>query len=640
MHPPGCPSNEAMRLSKLVDLGILDTPADDELDRVTRLARKLFDVDTALVSLIDEKRQWFKSAAGLDAKETPRDISFCGHAILGDTTFVVNDASKDERFFDNPLVTGAPYIRFYAGHPLQSIEGYNLGTLCLLDSQPREFSQTQADSLVDLAKIVEKYLQTLEVSRSSQRIENLLQSANSLLERTVHSLGVGMVWLSRDAAVVQMNHVACEILGYSPFDLRNKSFYDIVHDDERENLGDLFNRPFTPGAAAFAQEVRLRDHDHAPRWIQLNLSVLQEEDMAARYFIGILTDITDRKRIEKDLEKLRLSLEQRVAARTQKLKQSIATLNQEIERRHHSEKSLEEEKAHFAATLENANDAFVEIDSRGKIQAWNRAAEKLFGWRKSEVMGQDLAEIIVPPEVRAKHHAGFSRFVSTGKSDMMGTRVEMTALKKTGESFPVEMTLGYARTNSSLFVNAFLHDISERKELQVKLEREALYDALTGLPNRRYFMRLLKEASSRTYEDGNGIALLFLDLDGFKTINDTHGHEFGDKVLSRFAKTLQDCVRNSDHVCRLAGDEFTVILNNLKNPLPDARSVAQKIIERTKAMGAIDGTELSCSTSVGIALSDSRCPHSDKALLKLADEAMYKAKAAGKDRLHVAQDHT
>ncbi|WP_019936371.1 diguanylate cyclase domain-containing protein [Bordetella sp. FB-8] len=636
MYPPGCPSNEEVRLSKLIDLGILDTPADDELDRVTRLARKIFDVDTALVSLIDEKRQWFKSAAGLDTKQTPRDISFCGHAILGDTTFVVNDTSKDDRFFDNPLVTGKPFIRFYAGHPLQSIEGYNLGTLCILDSTPREFSQEEAERLVDLAKIVEKYLQTLEVSRSSQRIENLLQNTNSLLERTIHSLGVGMIWLSRDATVVQMNHVACEILGYSPFDLRNKSFYDIAHDEEQEKLRDFFSNPFIAGTAACTQEIRLHDHENSSRWIQLNLSVLQEGGMATRYFIGILTDISDRKRIEKDLEKLRLSLEQRVAARTQKLKQSIAILNQEIERRHRSEKNLEQEKAHFVATLENANDAFVEIDSRGRIQGWNRAAEKMFGWSKNEVLDQDLAEIIIPSEARTKHHAGFSRFVSTGKSEMMGKRIEMTAQKKSGESFPVEMTLGFAKTHSSLFVNAFLRDISERKKLQIKLEKEALHDALTGLPNRRYFMRLLKESSNSAYEDGRGIALLFLDLDGFKNINDTYGHEFGDKVLSTFAKTLQSCVRNSDHVCRLAGDEFTVILNNLKNPLLDAQSVAQKIIARTKAMGAIEGTELSCSTSVGIAISDSRRPRSDKELLKLADETMYKAKSAGKDRLYIA----
>lgn len=636
MYPPGCPVDEQVRLSRLFDLGILDTPPDDELDRVTRLARKLFDVDIALVSLIDEKRQWFKSAAGLDTKETPRDISFCGHAILGNTTFVVNDALEDDRFFDNPLVTGKPHIRFYAGHPLQSIEGYNLGTLCILDSKPREFSREDADSLADLAKIVEGFLQTLEASRNSQRAENLLQNTNSLLERTIHSIGVGIVWLSRDAAIVQMNHVACEILGYSPFDLRNKSFYDIVHEEDRGKLKDVLGKPFPPGTAVSAQEVRLRDHENSSRWIQLNISDLQEDGMETRYFIGILTDISDRKRIEKDLEKLRLSLEQRVAARTQKLKQSIAILNQEIERRHRSEKNLEEEKAHFAATLENANDAFVEIDSGGRIQAWNRAAEQLFGWSKDEVRGRDLADIIIPPEARPKHRAAFARFIGTGKSDMMGKRIEVAALKKSGASFPAELTLGFAKTNNSLFVNAFLHDISERKERQIKLEKEALHDALTGLPNRRYFMRLLKEAGDRQYEDGHGIALLFLDLDGFKRINDTHGHEFGDKVLSSFAKTLQGCVRNSDRVCRLAGDEFTIILENLQNPRAASQAAAQKIIERTKAMEAIEGTALSCSTSVGIAISDSRCARSGKELLKLADEAMYKAKSAGKDRFHIA----
>lgn len=636
MYPPGCPSNEVARLSTLFGLGILDTPPDDELDRITRLAKKLFDVDTALLSLIDEKRQWFKSADGLDTKETPREISFCGHAILENATFVVNDALKDDRFFDNPLVTGKPYIRFYAGHPLQSIEGYNLGTLCILDSKPRDFSREEADSLVDLAKIVERYLQTLEVSRNNQRIENLLQNTNSLLERTIHSLGVGMLWLARDATIVQMNHVACEILGYSSFDLRNRSFYDIVHEEEQERLRNFFSKPFNPGTTVPAQEIRLHNHENPSRWIQLNISVLQEDGIAARYFIGILTDISDRKRIEKDLEKLRLSLEQRVAARTRKLKESIAILNLEIERRHRSERNLEEEKAHFVATIENANDAFVEIDNRGKIQAWNRAAEQLFGWSKNEVHDRDLAEIIIPPEVRSRHHTGFARFLSTGKSEMMGKRIEVLALKKSGESFPAELTLGFAKTNSSLFVNAFLHDISERKERQINLEKEALHDALTGLPNRRYFMRMLKEASNRQYEDGHGIALLFLDLDGFKNINDTHGHEFGDKVLSSFAKMLQGCVRNSDCVCRLAGDEFTIILENLQNPYTASQAIAQKIIEQTKTMTVMEGIALPCSTSVGIAVSDSRCIRSDTELLKLADEAMYKAKSAGKDRFRIA----
>ncbi|MFM5486675.1 GAF domain-containing protein, partial [Aeromonas veronii] len=118
MQSPVVPDNERLRLDALRRLAILDSPAEERFDRITRMARNMFDVPIALVSLVDENRQWFKSCCGLPVLETPRDISFCGHAILGEELFVVEDAAQDPRFSDNPLVTGEPHIRFYAGHPL------------------------------------------------------------------------------------------------------------------------------------------------------------------------------------------------------------------------------------------------------------------------------------------------------------------------------------------------------------------------------------------------------------------------------------------------------------------------------------------------------------------------------------------
>jgi diguanylate cyclase (GGDEF)-like protein len=158
------PENEPARLATLRTLKILDTPPEERFDRLTRLARRLFDVPIALVSLIDENRQWFKSCAGLDAQETSRDISFCGHAILHDDVFMIPDARADVRFHDNPLVTGGPGIRFYAGQPLSVPNGTRLGTLCLIDTRPRELDTEQCGLLRDLAHIVEQEITAIELA--------------------------------------------------------------------------------------------------------------------------------------------------------------------------------------------------------------------------------------------------------------------------------------------------------------------------------------------------------------------------------------------------------------------------------------------------------------------------------------------
>lgn len=152
---PGAPANETERLLTLRGLRMLDTLPEERFDRITRLARRLFGVPIALISLVDAKRQWFKSRQGLDATETSREISFCAHAIADDQMLVVPDATTDERFADNPLVQGAPTIRFYAGCPVHAADGSPLGTLCLIDRQPRQLGAEDLALLRDLAAMVE-----------------------------------------------------------------------------------------------------------------------------------------------------------------------------------------------------------------------------------------------------------------------------------------------------------------------------------------------------------------------------------------------------------------------------------------------------------------------------------------------------
>ncbi|MHA6492399.1 sensor domain-containing diguanylate cyclase [Pseudomonas borbori] len=174
MLSPEQPCDELMRQQILDDQDLLDTPADPYLDTLVRVVRELFGVKTVLVSLIDRDRQWFKARIGMDIAETPRAISFCGHAILGTEPFIVEDTHSDPRFFDNPVVTSNPHIRFYAGQPLLSEERQPLGTLCLIDPAPKQLNGKQVKLLMDSAVLVEGYLKLRHVNAQTAQLRAAL----------------------------------------------------------------------------------------------------------------------------------------------------------------------------------------------------------------------------------------------------------------------------------------------------------------------------------------------------------------------------------------------------------------------------------------------------------------------------------
>lgn len=174
MLKPPLPLDETARLMSLQSLRLLDSPSEERFDRITRMAQRLFGVQICLISLVDNNRQWFKSRQGLDACETSREISFCGHAILGDDVFVVGDALNDPRFSDNPLVTSEPHIRFYAGCPIRGPGGHHVGTLCIIDGQPRGLTKDDQDAMRDLGAMVEDELKLVsEITK-----DELTQIAN------------------------------------------------------------------------------------------------------------------------------------------------------------------------------------------------------------------------------------------------------------------------------------------------------------------------------------------------------------------------------------------------------------------------------------------------------------------------------
>ncbi len=176
MKKPSIPTNERERLRALLEYEVLDTACESSYDDVVKLASMICGTPMALISLVDQDRQWFKAHLGLDATETPREISFCGHAIHGEGVFEVSDAQNDSRFFDNPLVTGETQVRFYAGAPLITPEGHAIGTLCVIDHAPRQLTDEVKEALTSLSKLVVRQLETDKKLRTKRETFDQLKA--------------------------------------------------------------------------------------------------------------------------------------------------------------------------------------------------------------------------------------------------------------------------------------------------------------------------------------------------------------------------------------------------------------------------------------------------------------------------------
>ncbi len=208
LKKPAIPADEPVRLTCLLNTGLLDTPPDERFDRITRLAQKYFNVPITLVSLVDKERQWFKSNIGVAVKETPRDVSFCGHAILGSDIFLVPDAHIDERFSDNPLVVGPPNICFYAGLPLAGNDGSKIGTLCIVDTSPHELNSEDISVMRDLADIVESEIALIH----EKQVTAKLRSKEERMRAVIDLIGDGEITLNPDGTVKTCGLIAAGVL--------------------------------------------------------------------------------------------------------------------------------------------------------------------------------------------------------------------------------------------------------------------------------------------------------------------------------------------------------------------------------------------------------------------------------------------
>ncbi len=429
------PENEAARLAALRRYDVLDTLPEEAFERAARLAARILGTEVGLVSLVDEMRQWFKAHYGWSVAETSRDLSFCAHAILGEEVFVVPDAMADVRFADNALVTGDPKIRFYAGAPLKTSDGFSLGTLCAVDSAPRpQVSKEDLDALADLAASVTTELELRLAMTQLQRSQAALRASETRFRTLIENSFDIVTVLGPDGRIRYQSPSIHRLLGYDPDELVGQSAFDLVHPDDVSAVRAAFAVMVERGEE---REVEFRFLNKAGQWRVLAAVGGAGAGPAADEVIVNSRDVTARREVES---------------------------------------ALRESEARQSAIMQSALDAILAIDHEGKIHDWNAAAKTLFGWTREEVLGCKLRDTIFPLRLRAAAPAAeLERYLATGEGRILEQRFEITAVRKSGVEFPVELAITRIGLEGTPMFTGFVRDITAIKEIES--ERTRLFES-------------------------------------------------------------------------------------------------------------------------------------------------------------------
>jgi diguanylate cyclase (GGDEF)-like protein/PAS domain S-box-containing protein len=290
--------------------------------------------------------------------------------------------------------------------------------------------------------------------------------------------------------------------------------------------------------------------------------------------------------------------------------------------------SLRRSEERFRAVSETAQDAIILLDSAGRIEFWNPAAERILGHVAADAIGRELHQLIAPEAHRDRVRSGLDSLIRTGTSATAGRTMEFSALRGDGDEVPVEVSVATMRLGTERHAVAVLRDISERKRAEAQIARMARYDALTGLANRSVFVEGLQRSIAAARRSGKQFAVLYLDLDHFKDVNDTLGHPMGDRLLKGVGERLQAGIRESDIVARFGGDEFAVIQTDIETP-EEAALLADRLVRALAEPFALAGNEVRTGASIGIAVYGADSPDAES-LLSHADVALYRAKSEGR----------
>lgn len=290
--------------------------------------------------------------------------------------------------------------------------------------------------------------------------------------------------------------------------------------------------------------------------------------------------------------------------------------------------SLQRSEERFRAVSEAARDAIIMIDAHGKVAYWNRAGERILGYSAEEALGKTLLSWLARGPLREAAARGMADLSDSGAGVTLGKTLELAMARKDGVEIPIELSVAPMDLAGERYAVGIMRDISERKQAEQKMVHMARFDELTGLVNRHVFVEATQQAIARAQRSAERFAVLYLDLDHFKDVNDTLGHPVGDKLLQRVAEKLTRCVRQADTVARFGGDEFAVLATGIGEPT-DLAVIADKLLDAIGEPLVIQGNAIRTRASIGIATYGPDSPDSES-LLSHADIALYRAKSEGR----------
>ncbi len=743
--PPRDDEDQALRALRALD--VLDSPPEAEFDALVRAAALVCGTPIALISLIDHDRQWFKANQGLpDVKQTPRDVAFCAYAVRGRGLFEVADATADSRFADNPLVTGEPGIRAYAGAPLRLEGGEQVGTLCVIHRQAHVLSPAQREVLECLALAATKALQGrqahIALAQQSQRLAHVIEATETGTWE----------WHIPSGALRVNVHYARISGGNSDAVLpaRAPAWWQLIHPDDAaayhaalqahvaqrpaaaspvagpatspsssppSNPSASLPQPALSAAAGFTMEVRVRSGSGPWIWVLDSGRVMSWSDGGEPLWMyGRRTDITERKAREQAARRNRDFLHRTGSAAgvggweldlvtnglvwsdetrrihgvpadfqpaletainfyapearpliSAALQQAVQTGQgwdlelplvradghtiwaramgnaefvdgkpvrlsgafQDITERKTLALQLAQLNREQSAMLDNDLVGIVKLRQRRSV--WkNKALERIFGYDDGELDGFS-ARVLYPSD------AAFEQLGQTAYPVLQAGghyRAQIQMRHKSGELIWIDLSGTRLDAAESLWL---MVDITQMKMHQQHIERLAFHDALTGLPNRLLLADRLQQAIALADRAGGMLALCFLDLDGFKAVNDQYGHDAGDRLLKEIGSRVHQGLRSNDTVARLGGDEFVVLLAPVAGR-PEAQAIARRLLQRIQQpVQLAPNTPVVLSASLGVALYPTHGRRAEQ-LMAMADAAMFDAKRAGRGRVVLVGD--
>jgi two-component system, cell cycle sensor histidine kinase and response regulator CckA len=467
MQPDRALDHESRRMEALRRYEILDTPAEVEFDDFTRLAAYICGTPTALISFVDADRQWFKSKVGLEVSETPRSVAFCSKAIEMNGLMEVPNALDDERFRTNPLVTGAPNIRFYAGSPLVSPDGMAVGTLCVIDYTPRSLTPQQRDAIEALGRQVVRQLELRMAARKEAHLNRDLSRKTSFQQALLDSADFAIISTTPDGVITSFSRGAEALLGYTAAEVVGKTTPGLFHDGgevaaRAQELTRELGRKIEPGFEVFvANEQKGKSENREWNYVRkdgsrvpvlLSVAAIHDEKGGLAGYLGIARDVSTINEATAAL-----------AESESKLREMNARLDQIVAER--TEKLLETEER-FRLMVEGVKDyAIIMLDAQGRVISWNAGAQRFKGYSDDEIIGKHFSTFYVPEDVdQGKPQKALDTARTEGRFEDEGWRI-----RKDGSRFWESVIITALRDKAGRLRGfaKVARDITEHREAQL-----------------------------------------------------------------------------------------------------------------------------------------------------------------------------